>query len=53
MLFLLRLKMREEARTRARQARACCRPSIRLDLDDLGAEVGQHHAAGRAHDHVG
>jgi hypothetical protein len=25
----------------------------RLDLDDLGAEIGQHHAAGRAHHHVG
>jgi hypothetical protein len=25
----------------------------RLDLDDLSAEVGQHHAAGRAHHHVG
>jgi hypothetical protein len=24
----------------------------RLDLDDLGAEVGQHHAAGRPHHHV-
>src|SRR2546429_220406 len=24
----------------------------RLDLDHLGAHVGQHHAAGRAHDHV-
>jgi hypothetical protein len=25
----------------------------RFDLDHLGAEVGQHHAAGRAHHHVG
>ena len=24
-----------------------------LDLDDLGPHVGQHHAASRAHDHVG
>jgi hypothetical protein len=24
-----------------------------FDLDDLGAHIGQHHAAGGAHDHVG
>ena len=24
-----------------------------LDLDDLGAQIAQRHAAGRAHDHVG
>ena len=24
-----------------------------LDLDDFGPHVGQHHAAGGAHDHVG
>ena len=24
-----------------------------LDLDHLGAQIGQHHAAGGAHDHMG
>ncbi len=25
----------------------------RLDLDDLGAHIAQHHATGRAHHHMG
>ena len=44
--------MRKEAGARAQQpARAVARQ--RLDLDHLGAQVGQDHAAGRAHHHVG
>jgi hypothetical protein len=51
MLSLLRLKRGEEARARTEQApRALA--FERLDLDHLGAEIGQHHPAGRAHHHV-
>jgi hypothetical protein len=41
----------EEADAETRQL-ARLVASRRLDLDDLGAEVGQDHPAGRAHHHV-
>ena len=51
-LFLLRLKLRKKPMPEARQL-ARLVAARRLDLDDLGAEVGEDHAAGRAHHHVG
>jgi hypothetical protein len=50
--FLVAIEHREKARTGAQQA-ARAVACYGLDLDDFGAHVGQHHAAGRAHDHVG
>jgi hypothetical protein len=50
-LFLLRLKLRKKPMPRPAGCSSC--RLRRLDLDDFGAEVGQDHAAGRAHDHVG
>jgi len=50
--LLVAVEQRVKARAAAQQlagAVAC----QWLDLDDLGAQVAQHHAAGRAHDHVG
>jgi hypothetical protein len=49
--FLVAVEQRVEPCPTAQQL-ACTVPGQRLDLDDLGAQVGQHHAAGRAHDHV-
>ena len=50
--FLVAVEQRKEARARSQQpARVVARD--RFDLDHLGAQVGQHHAAGRAHHHVG
>jgi hypothetical protein len=50
--FLVAVEAAEKADAKARQL---ARPVAagRLDLDDFGAEVGQDHAAGRAHHHVG
>ena len=50
-LFLLRLNRREEAGARADQP-ARLVAARRLDLDHLGAEVAEDHAAGRPHHHV-
>jgi hypothetical protein len=50
--LLVAVEGREEARARAEQA-ARVVALDGLDLDDLGAEVGQQQAAGRTHDHVG
>ena len=44
--------LREKARARAQQMPGAVAIDG-LDLDDLGPQVGQHHAAGGAHDHVG
>ena len=50
--FLVAVEHREKTGTGAQQmARAVA--VNRLDLDHLGAHVGQHHAASGAHDHVG
>jgi hypothetical protein len=50
--LLVAVEHREEAGAGAQQpARGLA--ADRLDLDHLGAQVGQHHAAGRAHHHVG
>ena len=51
-LFLLRLNRRKEAGARADQ-RARLVAARRLDLDHLGAEIAEDHAAGRPHHHVG
>jgi hypothetical protein len=50
--LLVSIEQAEEAGSRAQQpARVvACQ---RLDLDDLGAQVGQDHPAGRPHHHVG
>ena len=50
--LLVAVEHREEAGAGAEQpARAVA--VDRLDLDHFGAQVGEHHAAGRAHHHVG
>ncbi|MET3249264.1 hypothetical protein ABIE53_006074 [Burkholderia sp. OAS925] len=50
--FLVAVEGAEETRTRtAERARAVA--GDRLDLDDLRTQVREHHAAGRAHHHVG
>ena len=50
--LLVAVEQREEARPRTQQmARAVAVDGF--DLDRLGPQVGQHHATGRAHDHVG
>ena len=51
-LFLLRLNERKKPMPRPGSV-ARLVAARRLDLDDLGAEVGQDHSAGRAHHHVG
>ena len=51
-LFLLRLNRGKKPAPEP-SSRRVLSPAERLDLDHLGAQVGQHHAAGRAHDHVG
>ena len=49
--LLVAVEHRKKACARAEQpSRALALD--RLDLDDLGAHVGQHHRAGRAHHHV-
>ncbi|MPM92405.1 hypothetical protein SDC9_139540 [bioreactor metagenome] len=53
--FLVAVEEREETRPRAQQlARgiAVAAMSHGLDLDDLGAQIGQHQPAARAHHHV-
>ena len=54
--FLVAVEQREKARSRAQQL--ACGISVaavthRLDLDDFCAQIGQHQAAARAHDHMG
>jgi hypothetical protein len=50
--FLVAVEQRKKAGARAEQAARVVALG-RLDLDHLRAQVAQHHAAGRAHDHVG
>ena len=53
--FLVAVEHREKARARADElARGIALAAVanRFDLDDFGTQVGQHHAAGRAHHHV-
>ena len=52
MLFLLRLNSGKKPAPEPSSLRVLS-PRDRLDLDHFRAQVGQHHAAGRAHDHVG
>ena len=49
--LLVAVERAEEADAEARQL-ARLVAAGRLDLDHLGAEVGEDHPAGRAHDHV-
>ena len=49
--LLVAVEHREEAGASAEQPPRALAVD-RLDLDDLGAHVGEHHAAGRPHDHV-
>ena len=54
--FLVAVEQREKARARAQQlARGIAVAAVAhgLDLDDFGAQVGQHQAAAGAHDHMG
>ena len=50
--FLVAVEHGEEARTRAEQVAGAV-ALHGLDLDDLGPQIRQHHAACGAHDHVG
>ena len=53
--FFVAVEHREKARARADElARGITLAAVanRLDLDDFGAQIGQHHTAGRAHHHV-
>ncbi len=52
MLFLLRLKVGKKPAPEPSRRRVLS-PVDRLDLDDLGPEVAQQHAAGGAHHHAG
>src|SRR5579883_2715193 len=49
---LAAVEQREEGRAHAAE-RAGLVAGGRLDLDHLGAQLGEDHAAGRAHDHMG
>ena len=49
---LAAVEQREERRSHAAEAAGLVAAG-RLDLDDLGAQLRQDHAAGRAHHHVG
>ena len=49
---LAAVEQREERRSHAAEAAGLVARG-RLDLDDLGPELRQDHAAGRPHDHVG
>src|SRR3546814_4072651 len=48
---LVAVEHREITRPRPEQSPGVVAPD-RLDLYDVGAEVGQHHAGGRPHDHM-
>ena len=53
-MAMLRLLRLNSGKTRARAQQVAGAVALqRLHFDDLGPQIGQHHAAGRAHDHVG
>ena len=50
---LVAVEVAEETAGEAAQAAGVIAMRRRLDLDDVGAKVGQHDAAGRPHDGMG